>query len=188
MNILLTGATGYIGRRLQERLLRDDSVHLRLFVRNSRKVHHTAGNRFDLFEGEESFRKALEEIEKKQVISRWCDSSAQRTCDIREKDGLESAVFREKISYDFGSTAPEKIFTVVESIGGDNGWFRYDWLWRLRGFMDILFGGPGLSRGRRDPDPQTHFCRYGQRNRQQSQDHFLNFYNSELYRNILLLL
>jgi len=39
----------------------------------------------------------------------------------------------------------------VESIGGDNGWFQYDWLWRLRGFIDIIFAGPGLSRGRRDP-------------------------------------
>jgi hypothetical protein len=44
------------------------------------------------------------------------------------------------------------VFAAVESIGGDNGWFAYDWLWRLRGFIDILFGGPGLSRGRRDPE------------------------------------
>lgn len=101
---------------------------------------------------EESFRRALDEIERSQVISRWCDSSAKKTCDIVGLDRLESAVYREKISADLGALPAESVFSVVESIGGDNGWFTYDWLWRLRGFIDILFGGPGLSRGRRDPN------------------------------------
>jgi len=101
---------------------------------------------------EESFRGALNEIERKQVVSRWCDSSAQRTCDIEGQDQLESAVYRETVSADFGALPAEAVFAVVESIGGDSGWFTYDWLWRLRGFIDILFAGPGLSRGRRDPN------------------------------------
>jgi uncharacterized protein YbjT (DUF2867 family) len=101
---------------------------------------------------EESFRRALDEIERSQVISRWCDSSADQTCDIEGLDRLESAVYRKKISADFGDIPAETVFSVVESIGGDNGWFTYHWLWRLRGFIDILFAGPGLSRGRRDPN------------------------------------
>jgi hypothetical protein len=101
---------------------------------------------------EESFREALDEIESKQVISRWCDSSAQGTCDIAGQDSLASAVYRETVSVDFGSIPAAAVFEAIESIGGDNGWFTYDWLWRLRGFIDILFAGPGLSRGRRDPD------------------------------------
>jgi len=101
---------------------------------------------------EESFRKALEEIERKQVISRWCDSSAQKTCDVAGQDQPESAVYRETVAVDLGALPAEKVFAAVESIGGDNGWFSYDWLWRLRGFIDVLFAGPGLSRGRRDPE------------------------------------
>jgi uncharacterized protein YbjT (DUF2867 family) len=101
---------------------------------------------------EESFRRALNEIERKQVVSRWCDSSAQKTCDIEGRDHLESAVYRETVSADFGALPAQAVFAEVESIGGDNGWFTYDWLWRLRGFIDILFAGPGLNRGRRDPD------------------------------------
>jgi uncharacterized protein YbjT (DUF2867 family) len=101
---------------------------------------------------EESFRKALDEIERSQVVSRWCDSSAQETCDIEGQDRLESAVYRETTSVDFGAVPAEAVFSVVESIGGDNGWFTYNWLWQLRGFVDILFAGPGLSRGRRDPN------------------------------------
>jgi uncharacterized protein YbjT (DUF2867 family) len=42
-------------------------------------------------------------------------------------------------------------FTVIERIGGDNGWFFGDWLWRLRGLIDLAFGGAGMRRGRRDP-------------------------------------
>jgi len=101
---------------------------------------------------EESFRRALDEIESSQVISRWCDSSARQTCDIEGLDRVESAVYRERISADLGAIPADRVFSVVESIGGDHGWFTYHWLWRLRGFIDVLFGGPGLSRGRRDPD------------------------------------
>jgi len=42
-------------------------------------------------------------------------------------------------------------FAVVEGIGGQNGWYGAQGLWRLRGAMDRLLGGPGLRRGRRDP-------------------------------------
>jgi len=67
---------------------------------------------------EESFRKALNEIEGKQVISRWCDSSAQRTCDIEGRDDPGSAVYRETASADFNSLRAEAVFAAVESIEG----------------------------------------------------------------------
>ena len=47
--------------------------------------------------------------------------------------------------------APREAFRPVEEIGGDVGWYFGTWLWRLRGFLDLLVGGPGLRRGRRDP-------------------------------------
>lgn len=48
--------------------------------------------------------------------------------------------------------SPEDAFTPVLRIGGDTGWYYANWLWRLRGLLDRLFGGSGLRRGRRDPD------------------------------------
>ena len=101
---------------------------------------------------DEALRQALGQIEEKQVVSRWCDSSSEEECDIKGRDRIESAVLRDRLVYDFGTIPPQKIFAAVESIGGENGWFRYDWLWRLRGLMDQIAGGPGLNRGRRDPD------------------------------------
>jgi hypothetical protein len=44
------------------------------------------------------------------------------------------------------------VYRAVARIGGDQGYYAADWLWRLRGRMDRLIGGPGLRRGRRDPE------------------------------------
>jgi len=37
-------------------------------------------------------------------------------------------------------------------VGGGNGWYAADILWKIRGWIDQLVGGPGLRRGRRDPE------------------------------------
>ncbi len=42
-------------------------------------------------------------------------------------------------------------FAPIQAIGGETGWYRYNWLWRLRGFLDLLVGGPGMRRGRPHP-------------------------------------
>ena len=46
----------------------------------------------------------------------------------------------------------ENVWEVIQCIGGDTGWYKDDYLWRIRGFIDKLIGGPGLRRGRRDPE------------------------------------
>jgi uncharacterized protein YbjT (DUF2867 family) len=43
------------------------------------------------------------------------------------------------------------LFATVERIGGDTGWYYATWLWVLRGWLDMLVGGVGMRRGRRDP-------------------------------------
>jgi uncharacterized protein YbjT (DUF2867 family) len=48
--------------------------------------------------------------------------------------------------------APPQAFAAVRRIGGRTGWYRYDWLWQLRGLLDLLVGGAGMRRGRRDPE------------------------------------
>jgi hypothetical protein len=43
-------------------------------------------------------------------------------------------------------------FAPIRRIGGENGWYGHPWLWEIRGFLDLLFGGVGMRRGRRHPD------------------------------------
>lgn len=47
--------------------------------------------------------------------------------------------------------SPQNLWTVIEGIGGDNGWYSWGLAWRVRGLLDRMVGGPGLRRGRRNP-------------------------------------
>ena len=50
------------------------------------------------------------------------------------------------------SVPPEQAFAPIRHIGGRTGWYYGNWLWSLRGFLDLLIGGVGVRRGRRDPE------------------------------------
>lgn len=99
---------------------------------------------------ERAVEEALLEIERSQVLSRWCDSTAGAVCDIRGGEDLAAAVYRDTKTFTFGDIPSEKIFASLKMLGGSRGWFTYDLLWEVRGMVDKLVGGYGLSRGRRD--------------------------------------
>ena len=46
----------------------------------------------------------------------------------------------------------DRAFVPIAGIGGQRGWYCWTWLWRIRGAIDLLMGGVGMRRGRRDPD------------------------------------
>jgi uncharacterized protein YbjT (DUF2867 family) len=46
---------------------------------------------------------------------------------------------------------PDRLWRVIEGIGGEAGWYSYPLAWAARGWLDELAGGVGLRRGRRDP-------------------------------------
>lgn len=48
--------------------------------------------------------------------------------------------------------SPDAVFRVMCRIGGDYGWFSPRWIWKLRGWLDRMVGGPGLRMGRRHPE------------------------------------
>jgi len=50
------------------------------------------------------------------------------------------------------SVPPEQAFAPIRRISGNTGWYYGNWLWSVRGFMDMLIGGVGVRRGRRDPE------------------------------------
>lgn len=93
---------------------------------------------------------AMAELEQNQVISRWCDSSAEEACDIRDFDNPEGAILRDVRVVPFGpDRSQEDVYRSVCALGGSNGWFKYNVLWRIRGIIDKVTGGYGLNRGRR---------------------------------------
>ena len=48
------------------------------------------------------------------------------------------------------AASPAAAFAPIRKIGGKNGWYFAGFLWWLRGFLDILVGGVGMRRGRRN--------------------------------------
>ncbi len=47
------------------------------------------------------------------------------------------------------TSSPETLFAELSTIGGERGWYGGEFLWRVRGVLDQLIGGPGLRRGRK---------------------------------------
>jgi uncharacterized protein YbjT (DUF2867 family) len=92
--------------------------------------------------------RAIEAIEDMEVISRWTDSIGTISRSNPDEE-ISRSVFRDVRRESFGKIPPQKIFRAVKSIGGEQGWFRFDLLWRIRGLMDKLAGGFGDSLGRR---------------------------------------
>jgi len=47
---------------------------------------------------------------------------------------------------------PDEALEKIWAIGGKTGWYYGNWLWKIRGYMDKIFGGVGLRRGRTHPN------------------------------------
>ncbi len=99
----------------------------------------------------DAVKKAVEEIETNQVVSRWSDNAGK----IWERDHskeISDAIFIDRKQVDISNIKKEKVFASFINIGGEHGWFDYDFLWEIRGIIDKLIGGVGLKRGRRSQD------------------------------------
>jgi uncharacterized protein YbjT (DUF2867 family) len=65
---------------------------------------------------------------------------------------IDNAFYAKRASgHALASASPQALWQVVSTIGGANGYYFMGPLWWLRGAIDWLFGGPGLTQGRRHP-------------------------------------
>ena len=100
---------------------------------------------------EDAIREAFEKIELNQVPSSWKDALTSNTLNDGISRYAEVPVHGCYFDYrNFTSTDSEEVLKKIWSIGGKNGWYYGDWLWGIRGFIDKLFGGVGLRRGRKN--------------------------------------
>ncbi|MDX9901502.1 MAG: SDR family oxidoreductase [Aliarcobacter sp.] len=97
---------------------------------------------------EDAVANAIKEIEENQVISRWNDK-ADGVWEKNAQNEISKAIFIDRKEIDISNLAPSKVYQAFIGIGGENGWFDFDFLWELRGIIDKLIGGVGLKRGRR---------------------------------------
>lgn len=95
----------------------------------------------------QSIQAALEGIATRAVETNWSMAGAIPG----DPDWAGGTVFRDarEVEVDVPDWA---LYNAVCRVGGGHGWYAADALWQIRGWIDRLFGGPGLRRGRRDPN------------------------------------
>jgi uncharacterized protein YbjT (DUF2867 family) len=100
-----------------------------------------------------SFDQAVKRaIERTNAPTRWTDASRPWVAwDVAVTDpawtgGSLFVDEREQTT----SASRDQVWSVLSSLGGTTGWYGFEWLWRIRGRIDSVFGGVGMRRGRRD--------------------------------------
>ena len=98
----------------------------------------------------EAIARAIDAADGPAGANRWTDSaSAGVASSSREKAPPPALMdLRETVVTASAASA----FAPIRRIGGNTGWYCADLLWHLRGWMDLVAGGVGMRRGRRDPE------------------------------------
>jgi uncharacterized protein YbjT (DUF2867 family) len=94
----------------------------------------------------EAIDAALGSLRAGEVPTAWSDAGVIPG----DPDWAGGTVFVDRRSVSIKATA-DRVYEAVCRVGGGHGYYAADWLWRLRGALDRLAGGPGLRRGRRRP-------------------------------------
>ena len=139
---LITPVYARIGRELVDSL------------RNETIVTERSGN--DLFSirplgFREAMKRALANEDRQFAETRWSDAFSS----VGATPVWGGAKFGRRLVDSRSMEVPfaaAQAFRPVERIGGQTGWYGVNWLWRLRGLLDLVFGGAGMRRGRRDPE------------------------------------
>ena len=98
----------------------------------------------------ESITRGIDEGQRQAAQTRWSDAVSSGG-EPKEWTGVSFGKRLQDSRWVSVSTDPTRAFRPIQKIGGTEGWYAYNWLWALRGFLDILIGGVGVRRGRTHP-------------------------------------
>lgn len=101
-----------------------------------------------------NFDQALKRaLERTNAPTRWTDASrpwAAWDVAVTDPSWTGGTLFVDERERD-STASPDRVWRTLSSLGGTTGWYGFEWLWRIRGRIDSVFGGVGMRRGRRDP-------------------------------------
>jgi hypothetical protein len=97
---------------------------------------------------------AFQKISQNEVVSTWADA-----CSVGDNlksidafiDAPQEGCLKDVQMIPIEGSV-ESVKRRIWSVGGERGWYSMDWAWQIRGKIDQLAKGAGLSRGRRHPD------------------------------------
>ncbi|GAL62854.1 SDR family oxidoreductase [Algibacter lectus] len=100
----------------------------------------------------EALKRAFSKIENNEILSSWKDAYSSSGLNFNISEFIQVPSFGcFKDSRTKGIENREASINKIWAIGGNTGWYYGTWLWKIRGYMDKLFGGVGLRRGRTNP-------------------------------------
>ncbi len=107
----------------------------------------------DCLDFQTTIKMAFEKIEQNAVISSWKDAIIQSELNPKLSEYIDVPTYGcykevEKKSF---NTPKHEVIDHLWKIGGENGWYTMDWAWVIRGWIDRIFGGVGIRRGRTHP-------------------------------------
>ena len=136
---LVTPVYARIGRKLIESIIHStvvrDTAALEIFAVRPMGI-------------EEAIRRAIVSEDREFAATRWSDALSSSGA-LPTWGGVQFGsrlVDSRTLSL---ATTPDAVFAPVLRIGGKTGWYAWNWLWWLRGALDLLIGGVGMRRGRR---------------------------------------
>jgi uncharacterized protein YbjT (DUF2867 family) len=101
-----------------------------------------------------AIRRAMNNEERRFAATRWSDAISARGSP-RSWGGVKFGTRLVDTRTVRVDASAQEAFTPIRLIGGRSGWYYANFLWRIRGWIDLLMGGVGLRRGRRDPEVLT---------------------------------
>lgn len=102
---------------------------------------------------ERALQLALARIREADVTTRWSSAGVPGAPSEplpSDPDWAGGSLYEDARSVEVDAS-PAALWRVLESVGGERGWYSWSLAWRVRGLLDRVVGGPGLRRGRRDP-------------------------------------
>jgi uncharacterized protein YbjT (DUF2867 family) len=106
-----------------------------------------------LIDFDRSVELALTKIQDLDVPTSWSSAAtagAPAEGLPTDPDWAGGSLYKDERTREVDAT-PEHLWSVIEGIGGRNGWYSWALGWWVRGVLDRMVGGPGLRRGRRNP-------------------------------------
>ncbi len=142
---LVTPVHASIARPLAE------GLSIPVLCRDNRILEMIPGERLTC---RQAIRLALDRVVQQRVETSWTDAGGMTPPEwIRQGDAPYAGGTTLTCAHRIRLRAePEEVWRQVSRIGGKNGWYYGDFLWVVRGWMDMLAGGSGIRRGRRHPE------------------------------------
>jgi uncharacterized protein YbjT (DUF2867 family) len=104
---------------------------------------------FEPLSYKEAIINAMNREEQDRIHTRWSDAYPPAHELALKLDELKDGARYTNTYLRYTTEPASPLFRCICMIGGEEGWFSNNWIWRLRGMIDNLFMGVGSTRGRK---------------------------------------